>query len=74
MSFDLHPVMIETVVHTYVVDCQSLEEFDESLKGLKHLWDLREKPYAPSSGPRFFHYFVQYQADVVRYHMRKDLR
>ena len=38
------------------------------------VWDLREKPYAPSSRPRFFHYFVQYQADVVKYHMQKDLR
>ena len=57
-----------------LVDCQSLEEFDESLTRLKSLWDLREKPYAPSSRPRFFHYFVQYQADVIRYHMRKDLR
>ena len=53
-----------------LVDCQSLKE---SLKGLKSLWDLREKPYASSSGPRFFHYLVQCQADV-RYHMRKDLR
>ena len=51
-----------------------MEEFDKSLEGLKILWDSREKPYAPSSGPRFFHYFVQYQADVVRYHMRKDIR
>lgn len=51
-----------------------MEEFDKSLEGLKIMWDSREKPYAPSSGPRFFHYFVQYQADVVRYHMRKDIR
>ena len=57
-----------------LVDCQSLEEFDESLTGLTSLWDLREKPYAPSSGPRFLCYFVQHQADVVRYHMQKDLR
>ena len=47
---------------------------DKSLEGLKSLWDSREKPYAPSSGPRLFHYFVQYQADVVRYHMKKDIR
>ena len=44
--------------NTHQNDCQSLEEFDESLTRLKSLWDLREKPYAPSSGPRFFPYFV----------------
>ena len=37
-----------------LVDCQSLEEFDESLTGLKSIRDLREKPYDPSSGPRIF--------------------
>ena len=38
------------------------------------MWDSREEPHAPSSGPRFFNYFVRYHADVVQYHMRKDLR
>ena len=54
-----------------LVDCYSVEEFDESLQRLKIIWDSREKPFAPSSGPRLFHYFVEYQADVIRYH---DLR
>ena len=57
-----------------LVDCYSVDEFDESLQRLKVIWDSREKPFAPNSGPRFFHYFVEYQADVIRYHMQKDLR
>ena len=48
-------------------------EFDKLVKNLKPLWDSREKPYAPTTGPRFYNYFIQYQADVVCYHMRKDL-
>ena len=31
-------------------------------------------PFAPASGSRFYNYFVQYHADVVQYHMRRDLR
>lgn len=57
-----------------LVDSSSVQEFDERLENLKPLWDAREKPFAPVSGPRFHSYFIQYQADVVRYHMRKDLR
>jgi len=57
-----------------LVDSCSLQEFDERLENVKVLWDEREKPFAPTSGPRFHRHFVQYQADVVRYHMRKDLR
>ena len=41
---------------------------------LKKLWDEREAPFAPASGPRFYTFFQRYQADVVKYHMRKDLR
>lgn len=49
-------------------------EVDENLKKLKPIWDSREQPYAPVSGPSFHAFFCQYQADVVKYHMRKDLR
>ena len=41
---------------------------------MKQLWNEREKALSPSSGPRFYRHFVRYYADVVRYHMRKDLR
>ena len=56
------------------MDSCSLQEFDKCLENVKVLWDEREKPFAPTSGPQFHRHFVQYQADVVRYHMRKDLR
>ena len=65
------------VANTYqegLIDSCSVQEFDERVANLKPLWDAREKPYAPASGPRFHSYFIQYQADVVRYHMRRDLR
>ena len=57
-----------------MVDSCSVQQFNERLEIFKNLWDTREMPFAPASGPRFYHYFQQYQADVVRYHMRKDLR
>lgn len=53
-----------------LVDCSTVEEFDERLKLLKPIWNARES----SSEPAFHRYFVQYQADVVRHHMSRDLR
>ena len=53
-----------------LVDCSTVEEFDDCLKKLEPIWNARES----SSEPAFHQYFVQYQADVVRYHMRRDLR
>lgn len=57
-----------------LVDSASLGEFDEHFECLKPVWELRESTCMPTSEPRFYNYFSQYQADVVRYHMRKDLR
>ena len=57
-----------------LVDSFSSQDFMERLEALKPVWDTREGPFAPSSGPRFFSHFLTYQADVVQYHMRKDLR
>ena len=57
----------------FVNSC-SVQDVDEHVENLKLLWDARKKPFAPSSGPRFHSYFIQYQADVVCYHMRRDLR
>ena len=54
-----------------LVDSTSELEFDTMLEQHKDVWNKRESPFAPSSGPRFF---VQYQANVVKYHLRKDLR
>ena len=44
-----------------VVDSSSQQEFNQCLESLKELWDEREKPLAPVSGPRLYRYFVQYQ-------------
>ena len=50
---------------------ESIQEFDEHVENLR---DSREEAYASASGPRVHSHFMQYQADVVRHHMRKDLR
>ena len=57
-----------------LVDSTSELEFDTMLEQHKDVWNKRESPFAPSSGPRFYKFFVQYQANVVKYHLRKDLR
>ena len=57
-----------------LVDCVSEEAFDIFMQSLKEVWDDYEQPFAPAGGPQFHSYFVQYQADVVKYHMRRDLR
>ena len=57
-----------------LVDCASEEAFDAMLQQLKDVWDEYEQPFAPASGPQFYSYFIQYQADVVKYHMRRDIR
>ena len=57
-----------------LVDCVSEEAFDDMLQQLKEVWNEYEQPFAPASGPQFHSYFVRYQAGVVKYHMRRDLR
>ena len=56
-----------------LVDSSRLEEVDR-LHRFQPIWDARKLSDAPLSGPRFYKYFCQYQADVVKYHMRKHLR
>ena len=51
-----------------LVDSASLGEFDEHFECLKPVWELRESTCMPTSEPRFYNYFSQYQANVVRYH------
>ena len=57
-----------------LVDCISEGAFDTMLQHLKEVWDGYEQPFAPARGPQFHSFFVRYQAEVVKYHMRKDLR
>ena len=57
-----------------LVDSSSVDEVQERLRLLEPIWNARETPHAPASGARFHMWFCQYQADVVKHHMRKDLR
>lgn len=57
-----------------LVHCASEEAFDAMMQQLKDVWDEYERPFAPAGGPQFHSYFTRYQAEVVKYHMRKDLR
>lgn len=57
-----------------LVDSSSVQNFDQQLEALEDPWNARELPYSSQAGPKFYDYFVRFQADVVRHHMRKDLR
>ena len=57
-----------------LVDCSSVEEFNENLAKCESVCNSREVQYAPPGGPRFFDCFCSKKADVVHYNMRRDLR
>ena len=57
-----------------LVDCTSEKDFSERLEKCRAIWNVREAPYAPTSGPRFFNYFLRYKSDTVCHNMRADLR
>ena len=57
-----------------LVDCASEKDFSERLEKCRAVWNAREAPFAPSSGPRFFNYFLRYKSDVVCHSMRADIR
>lgn len=57
-----------------LVDCTTEEEFETKLQDLKKIWDEYEQPFSPASGASFHTFFTRYQANVVKYHMRRDLR
>ena len=71
---DIFGKRVGNTFYAGLVDSASLGEFDERFECLKPVWELRESTCMPTSEPRFYNYVSQYQADVVRYHMRKDLR
>ena len=52
-----------------LVDSISVPQFHERLDKCKKVWNTREAPYAPPSGPRFFEYFLRYKSMVVCYNM-----
>ena len=61
-----------------MVDCESAEEVDRCLEQLKPLWESREAQYLSFCSSclesRFYKFFTQHQLEVVKYHMRKDIR
>ena len=57
-----------------LVDCASEDAFDTMLQQQKKVWDEYERPFAAASGPKFHMLFTRYHAEVVKYHMRRDLR
>ena len=57
-----------------LVGSRSATEVEERIQQLKSVWDSREMSCASAGGPSFHDFFCKYQADVVKYHMRSDLR
>ena len=57
-----------------LVDVTSVEDFDRKLDALEKLWNALESPHTSHAGSQFFSYFKRSAADVIRHHMRKDLR
>jgi hypothetical protein len=71
---DIFGKQVGAVYKEGLVDCGSEEVFDVALQQLENVWNTREQPYATSSGPQFYGFFCRYQADVVNFHMRRDVR
>ncbi len=57
-----------------LVDCTTVDEFDQSFTRLEAVWNAREKPFSGVRGPQFCQYFRQYKADAVRYSMLKGVQ
>ena len=51
-----------------LVDSRSEEDFDATLKQLETVWESRP------NGSKFYRFFSQYQSNVIKYHMRRDIR
>lgn len=57
-----------------LVDCDSAEDLDKCLSQLKSIWDSRESAHSSNNESLFYAFFSKYQSDVIKHHMRKDLR
>lgn len=57
-----------------LVDACSVKEFDQNFEALQELWNSRERPYSGESEPQFYDHFSRFHAEVIKNHMRKDLR
>ena len=68
----IHDVMGHCEGGTYqedLVDCATVSDFDQKLFRLENVCNVREKPFCGVSTPRFYQYFKEHKADVVRYNM-----
>ena len=73
----IHDVMGHCEGRTYqegLVDCATVSDFDQKLSRLENVWNAREKPFCGVSAPRFYQYFKEHKADVVRYNMLRGVR
>ena len=57
-----------------LVDSCSADDMDRRLAQLESIWDSRESLHLSDSKSSFYAFFRKYQSDVVKHHMRKDLR
>ena len=71
---DIFGRQIGTVKENGLVDSCSEQEFDSKLEELESVWDEREKPFCTESGPKFYRYFKQYHATVVKHNMSRYVR
>ena len=71
---DIFGKRVGNTFYAGLVDSASLGEFDEHFECLKPGGSYENPPACQPVSHAFIIIFSQYQADVVRYHMRKDLR
>ena len=57
-----------------LVDTISEAEFESSLKDLEQIWNLREKESTQTECPKFYEWFLKYQADQMKSKMLLPLR
>ena len=54
-----------------LVDSTSELEFDTMLEQHKDVWNKRESPFAPSSGPRFYNFFCSISSQSSKISFKK---
>ena len=58
-----------------LVDSFSHDDFDRRLTEIKSIWNTRESAiFSREDSSSFYDSFSKYQSEIVKYHMRKDLR
>ena len=73
--WDIFGKQIGNTYQEGLVDSLSADDFDNRLSQIESIWNSREYAYfSAEDSSSFFSYFSTYQSEVVKYHMRKDLR